>query len=89
MAYVGLDGHIHEVSVEVGGQWQHEDLTVLTNAPLTSITALDGYGWAAGETKQVVSTGEDGDIHELWKPRTGSWTSTNLSQTIMALPAKF
>jgi hypothetical protein len=89
IAYVGLDGHMHEVSVEVGGQWQHEDLTVLTNAPLTSITALDGYGWAAGDTKQVVSTGEDGDIHELWKPRTGTWISTNLSQTIMALPAKF
>lgn len=89
IAYVGLDGHLHEVSVEAGKEWQLGDLTSLANAPLTSITTLDGYAWAAGDTKQVVYTGDDGDIRELWRPRIGNWTSTNLSQTIMALPARF
>jgi alpha-D-ribose 1-methylphosphonate 5-triphosphate synthase subunit PhnG len=89
IAYIGLDGRIHEVYVEAGKEWHHVDLTALANVPLSSITALDGYSWAVGDSKQVVYTGEDGDIHELWMPRTGNWTSTNLSQTIMALPAKF
>jgi hypothetical protein len=89
IAYVGLDGHIHQLSVETGKEWRHMDLTAQAHVPLSSVTALDGYGWSAGETEQVVYTGEHGDIHELWRSRTDNWTLTNLSQMVMALPAKF
>jgi hypothetical protein len=89
IAYVGLDSRIHEFSVEVDGQWRHTDMTAQANAPVTAVTALDGFAWSAGDTKQVVYVGNDGDIRELWKPRVGNWVFGNLSQSILALPARF
>jgi hypothetical protein len=89
VAYVGQDGHIHELYVEAGKTWQRADLTERAQAPLTPITCLYGYSWAAGDTKQVAYVGEDGDIRELWMPRTGNWTYTDLSALVMPLPARF
>src|SRR5258707_800692 len=89
VAYVGQDGRIHELYVEAGKTWQRVNLTELAQAPLTPIMCLYGYSWAAGDAKQVVYVGEDGDIRELWMPRTGNWTYTDLSSQVLALPARF
>jgi hypothetical protein len=89
IAYVGQDGYIHELYVEAGQQWQWVNLTERAQAPVTPITSVSGYAWTAGETKQVTYTGDDGEIRELWMPRAGTWTATNLSQIVMAAPARF
>jgi hypothetical protein len=89
IAYVGSDGHVHELFVEAGGTWQHMDLTERANAPLTSITSLDGSVWSVGGTKQVAYVGNDGEIRELWMPLSGNWAYANLSQMVMALPVRF
>jgi hypothetical protein len=89
VTYVGQDSCIHELYVEAGQPWKAVNLTELAQAPITPITSLSGYAWSAGDTKQVAYVGNDGEIRELWMPRTGSWTSTNLSQIVMAVPAGF
>ncbi len=44
--YKTLDGHIHELSVTVGGSWQHADLTQLTGAPIPATGFYPfGYAW--------------------------------------------
>jgi hypothetical protein len=87
--YVGLDNHIHEMFVEVGKTWQHVDLTQLANAPVTQITSIDGYAWSAGEAKQVAYVGDDRQIRELWLPKDGKWTYTDLSAVVLAMPVGF
>ncbi len=62
--------HIHELSVIKGGTWQHADLTAITGAP--PVKFLDnGYGWEAGQSKQVVFQTVTGHIHELYMIKGG------------------
>ena len=89
VAYVGQDGYIHELFVEIGGRWQEANLTSLAHAPLTSITSMDGYAWETGGSKQVAYVGNDGDIRELWVALGGNWQYADLSQIVMALPVRF
>lgn len=89
VAYVGQDSRIYELYVEAGQVWQCVNLTELAQAPITAITSLTGYTWSAGASKQVAYVGDDGEVRELWMPRAGNWTSTNLSQIVMAAPARF
>lgn len=89
VAYVGQDSRMYELYVEAGKMWQCVNLTELAQAPLTAITSLSGYAWSAGDSKQVTYVGDDGEIRELWMPRTGNWTYTDLSQIVMAVPARF
>ena len=89
IAYVGQDGNIHELYAEVDKMWGHADLTKNAHAPFSSIMSIDGFSWSAGNSKQVVYVGNDGDIRELWMPQSGNWAYTDLSMQIMALPARF
>ena len=89
VAYVGQDSRIYELYVEAGKVWQCVNLTELAQAPLTAMTSLSGYAWSAGDSKQVTYMGDDGEIRELWMPRTGNWAYTDLSQIVMAVPARF
>lgn len=89
VAYVSQDNCIYELYVEAGKEWRWVNLTELAQAPRTAITSLSGFGWSAGDAKQVMYLGDDGDIRELWMPRTGNRVSTNLSQIVMAVPARF
>jgi hypothetical protein len=78
MAYLGPEGHIHELSVAVGDSWQHADLSVLTGAPpALQITA--GYSWTAGNAKQIVFVGDDAHLHELCLEAGRPWRHTNLT----------
>ena len=79
VAYVGQDGHIHELSVEAGGTWQQANLTELAQAPITPITSIDGYAWSTDGSKKVAYVGDDGEVRELWMPRGGTWAYADLS----------
>lgn len=89
IAYLGRDGHIHELFVEAGKIWQHVDLTEMAHAPVTQVTALSGNPWSVGDAKQITYIGNDGDVRELWMPRHSDWKATNLSRMVMAVPARF
>lgn len=89
IAYLGQDGHIHELSVEAGRSWQHVDLTSQADAPITPVSSLSGYAWSDGNSKQVTYVGNDGSIRELWKPRSENWVAADLSRSVLALPVRF
>ncbi|HLZ63515.1 MAG TPA: hypothetical protein VKR06_41810 [Ktedonosporobacter sp.] len=88
LAYVDQVGRLHELSLEVGRTWQHVDLTALAQAPLTPITAIEGYAWSTGHTKQVAYVGNDGTIREVWIPQGGQWTYADLNELVLSLPGR-
>src|SRR6266567_3703895 len=89
VVFIGDDDHIHELFVEAGKTWQRVDLTQQANAPTTPVVAIDGFAWSAGEAKQVAYVGDDRQIRELWFPKGGKWTYTDLSTVLLALPVGF
>jgi hypothetical protein len=87
VVYTTADKHIHELSVTVGGSWQHADLTQLTGAPIVYV-GLSAYAWEAGGSKQVLYKTADNHIHELYANVGGSWQHADLTQLTSApLPA--
>jgi hypothetical protein len=67
VVYVTLDGHIHELSVQVGENWRHADLTQIAGAPRAACGFANGYAWETGRSKQVVYLTANGHIHEIAK----------------------
>ena len=84
VVYIGVGGHIHELSVAKGGSWQHADLTELTGAPTPTGSAgacVSGYAWETGGSKQVVYPDSDGHIHELYiRKGERSWKHADLTE---------
>jgi hypothetical protein len=80
VVYTSGDGHIHELMMEVGGPWHHIDLMEITNAPPADGSTLVGYAWENRGTKQVVYTGNDGNIYELEGRMDGRWRYADLMQ---------
>ncbi len=78
VAYLGQDGHIQELSVKMGGTWQHADLNAITGAP-PAIAVTSGYSWSAGHSKQVVFVGDDDHIHELSVEIEKPWQHVDLT----------
>src|SRR6266567_587352 len=80
---IGNGGHIQEMFVGVGGQWQVADLTALTGGPLANRGAagvtLAGYAWSAGGTKQVVYIDTNGHIQEMFVGVGGQWQVADLT----------
>jgi hypothetical protein len=89
ITYVGQDGRIHELCMEIGRAWQQTDLTEQAQAPITPIMSISGYAWSSNGSKQVAYAGDDGNIRELWMSLGGHWTYADLSQMVMALPVRF
>lgn len=84
--FMSGDGHIHELMMELGSAWHHTDLTNLVGAPLADGTALTGYAWERGGTKQVAYTGNNGTIYELAAGTDNAWKYEDvMSQTSAAL----
>lgn len=84
VAYVGTDGHIHELTEKRAPRmWEHADLTVDAGAPLPSSTRLNsfiaGYAWEEGHSKQVLYFDDSGAIHELYRGLEGPWRWVNLT----------
>jgi hypothetical protein len=82
--YISGDGHIHELMMVLGSSWTHTDLIDRTEAPLADGSALVGYGWEKGGTKQVVYTGNNGNIYELVARTDNVWTYADLTSLTSA-----
>lgn len=79
VVYVSGDGHVHELMCGMDGTWKHTDLVAATGAPLAGAEALTAYAWETGGTKQVVYSGNDGDVYELVSGQDGVWTFADLT----------
>ena len=86
VVYRGIDNHIHEVYLPLGGIWEVGDLSALTGAPPA---AGDPSGYVRSDNvNSVLYRGIDNHIHELYLPLGGgSWLSADLSALSGAPPA--
>ena len=78
VVYISGDGHLHELAAGAADRWSHIDLTDFTGAPVADGLALAGYAWETGETKQVVYTGNAGNIYELVAGADNAWRYTDV-----------
>jgi hypothetical protein len=79
VVYVSEDGHLHELMGGLDGNWSHTDLTGVTGAPLAGTTSLVAYAWETARVRQVVYTGDDGNIYELVCGQQGTWTFADIT----------
>ena len=76
-------GHVHELFVQVGGSWNHQNLTEasgILSVPLANQSTLCGFGWDEGRSKQVVFLTADGHVREMFTPLGGSWDHADLTE---------
>ena len=78
IAYVNSQSHVMELLLGYGDPWQWVDLTTLTGAPPASGSALAGYTWSAGGTKQVVYSDQQSHIIELFVAKGSPWQWVDL-----------
>ncbi|MEU7062090.1 hypothetical protein, partial [Streptomyces sp. NPDC046197] len=71
--------HVHELYVTVGGKWTHANLTGRAEASPAVGSALSGYEWAAGNSKQVAYIDSVGDVQELYVIPGAQWSQENRS----------
>jgi hypothetical protein len=86
VAYVDGRGHVVEMYVALGNPWQWADLTEITGAPLPSNTALIGYDWPRGATKQVAYVDGRGHVIELFIAPGNPWQWADLTELTSAPP---
>lgn len=89
VAFIGLDGHIHELINERTSEstwdevWKHTDLTLKTGAPppadFSENSFITGYAWEEGRSKQVLYFDRNGAIHELYRNSGANWCWANLT----------
>lgn len=84
VVYTGNAGNIYELVAGVDNAWRHTDVMSLTSAPLVASSALAGYAWETGGTKQVVYVGADRHVHEVMMDTRGTWVYTDLTTLIGA-----
>ena len=86
VVYRDQKSHIIELFVARGSPWQWVDLTVLTGAPPPGGSALVGYDWPNGQTKQVVYVDDQGHVIELYVARASPWQWVDLTVLTGAPP---
>ncbi|HEX4206763.1 MAG TPA: hypothetical protein VHZ51_21695 [Ktedonobacteraceae bacterium] len=79
IVYMDRNRHIQELHTSMHGPWQFTDLTALTQAPLMDGTALAGYEWTAGNTKQVVYVDRNYHVQEMFVSPGGQWQVIDLT----------
>jgi hypothetical protein len=85
VTYRAEDGDIHELFVSAGGSWAHADPTQLAGAPRPDIaSALLGFQWQQGRSKQIMYITTDGHIHEISVLAGGTWQHADLSDLTSA-----
>jgi hypothetical protein len=84
VAYTGDDGDLYELVADVDNVWSFVDLMSLTSAPLPYGTALAGFGWETGGTKQVVYVAENNHVQQLETDGSGAWTHSDMMQLLHA-----
>jgi hypothetical protein len=81
VVYVDGGGHVIELFVATGNNsWQWADLSELTAAPLPADTALVGYAWVAGGTKQVAYVDDRRHVIELFVAAGNPWQWVDLTE---------
>jgi hypothetical protein len=80
VVYVDSQKHVIELFVAAGSPWQWVDLTELTGAPPPVSTALIGYAWSAGGTKQVVYVDSQKHVIELVVAAGSPWQWVDLTE---------
>ncbi len=80
VVYVDDQGHVIELFVASGNPWQWVDLTELTEAPPPAGTALVGYAWSAGGTKQVAYVDNRRHVIELLVAAGNPWQWADLTE---------
>ncbi len=86
VAYVDNRKHVIELFVASGCPWKWVDLSELTGAPLPGSTALAGYDWYNGKTKQVVYVDGRGHVIELYIGVGDAWQWADLRELTGAPP---
>lgn len=82
--YTGRDNHLHELSAGKIGMWRSVDLTNATGAPEPEGSALAGFAWEGGATKQVAYVTGDGHIHGLHAGQDGMWKHSDVTDATNA-----
>jgi hypothetical protein len=89
--YIGVDSHVHELWLAIGGSWQHDDLIANSCANPKPPAAASNMGpvaafvWRPDNTEHVIYIGNDFHVHELWLKRAaaggdGCWHHTDLNR---------
>ena len=86
VVYVDDQGHVIELVEGLESPWQSADLTELTGAPPPDGTALAGYAWSSGGTKQVAYVDSQGHVIELFVAAGNSWQWVDLTELTGAPP---
>ena len=73
------NGHIQELVVQEGQTWSVHDLSAIAGAPPAISTAIVGYDWAQGGSKQVVFVDSNGHIQELFVTPGATWQVRDLT----------
>lgn len=88
VAYIDNQGHIIELCIGLGGQWQCTDITQLTNAPLADHgnlgPSLTAFAWEAGKSKQIIYQDCNEHLMEMHVTVGGQWQLTDLTMTAQA-----
>ena len=79
VAFVAEDGHIYELCMVSGSNWNCADLTAIANAP-RAMDVLTGYAYPHGHSKQIVYLGQDSHIHEMYVEIGGMWRRGDLTE---------
>ena len=72
--------HLQEMVMGFSGPWHGADLAALTGAPLASGSALTGYAWSAGDTKQAAYIDARGHVIELFVSAGAPWQWVDLTE---------
>jgi hypothetical protein len=91
--YIGVDSHVHELWLAIGGSWQHNDLIANSCANPKPPVAASNMGpvaafvWRPDNTEHVIYIGNDFHVHELWLQRAaaggdGCWHHTDLNEVL-------
>lgn len=84
VVYRGTDGDLYELVAGTANQWSATNLNRVTGAPLPAGSALAGFAWETGQSKQVMYVGRDRHVHELSLAQRGHWKHTDLTQYLHA-----
>jgi hypothetical protein len=88
VVYIDSRGHVIELHVGIGGNWQFADITNLTGAPLADRGNLGpsfaAFSWEAGNSKQIVYQDTNEHIMEMHVTAGGQWRLADLTMIAQA-----
>ncbi|MBA2680892.1 MAG: hypothetical protein H0U76_21160 [Ktedonobacteraceae bacterium] len=87
VVYIDAKKHIQQLYTSGNGQWDVLDLTRKAQAPLADGTALTGYEWAQGGSKQIDYVDPLGHIQELASSDGITWTVSDLTALTKSSPS--